>query len=485
MKKTSLLLIASLFFSITLNAQNEVDALRYSELNLGGTARFISLGGAFSALGADFSTLSTNPAGIGLYKKSEFSFSPSFYRGKTESDFYNNITEDSKFIFNVSNIGVVFPFFLQNKFSKEERSGWKFAQFGFGLNRQNNFNNRMIMESSNHHNSLLTQYLDFADGINYQNLNPFDTEMAFNTYLLDTLGGSSSYISAVPNGGVEQRKVITMSGSMNEFVFTLGGNYNDRLYIGGTLGLPFFSYTETSTYSEFDNADTITDFDAFELHEELTTRGSGINFKFGLIFRASNWVRIGAAFHTPTNYYKVEDDWNKTMKSFWDDGTVLNTESPKGKFDYSLTTPMRVIGSIAFIFGKAGLISADYEYADYAEAKLRSDDYGFVDENQAIRDKYTAQHNIKIGTEWRLDPITVRGGYAVYGTPFKSGINDGKRSSVSFGLGLRQRNFFIDLAYVYTHETEDYYLYSSNYVNPAENNITSGNFLITFGFKGD
>ena len=80
--------IAIAISTITANAQNEVDALRYSTQNLSGTARYSAMGGAFGSLGGEFSTLSSNPAGIGMYQFSELTFTPSLNLNATKS-YYN------------------------------------------------------------------------------------------------------------------------------------------------------------------------------------------------------------------------------------------------------------------------------------------------------------------------------------------------------------------------------------------------------------
>ena len=69
--KRIIICAAAIMFMVAAKAQNDGDALRYSLIGFGGTARYISMGGAFGAIGADFSTLSTNPAGIGAYMKNE------------------------------------------------------------------------------------------------------------------------------------------------------------------------------------------------------------------------------------------------------------------------------------------------------------------------------------------------------------------------------------------------------------------------------
>ena len=159
----------SLLLTFVVNAQNEMDALRYSQIFPSGSARFAGLAGAFGAIGADFSTLSFNPAGIGMYRTSELVFTPSLFVGKTDSEYNGVFRDDYKYNFNVGNIGFVYTFYSKSRFSDDEE-GWKNAQFGFGVNRLNNFNNRIFIEGPNSQNSLLDEYLHNANGINYNNL---------------------------------------------------------------------------------------------------------------------------------------------------------------------------------------------------------------------------------------------------------------------------------------------------------------------------
>jgi len=128
-------LIALLSSSFAL-AQNSVDVLRYSQTNVGGTARSMAHGGAFGAVGADFSSLSINPAGIGLYKKSELSLTPTFYLSNVNSDLNGHSGFDHKNNFNMNNYGLVLVS------GSAKKKGWKYFQFGLGVNRLENFNHR-------------------------------------------------------------------------------------------------------------------------------------------------------------------------------------------------------------------------------------------------------------------------------------------------------------------------------------------------------
>jgi len=153
--------------ALNLSAQNEADALRYSQTSIAGTARFISMAGAFSALGGDFSTLSANPAGIALYRKSEFSFSPSFYKEKSVSTYLGKSSSDTKYNFNFGNAGMVFTY----KLTRNDTSrGWKNWNFGLGYNRLNNFHAATTYEAINNNNSLLDHYVEQANGTDYNNV---------------------------------------------------------------------------------------------------------------------------------------------------------------------------------------------------------------------------------------------------------------------------------------------------------------------------
>jgi len=480
MKKISVVIFIILFGG-AIYAQNQVDALRYSQIYFGGTARSLALAGAFGAAGADFSTVSSNPAGLGLYKSSEIMFSPAFYSGKTKSTYNGKIAEDQKFNVNVSNLGMVFNFDL-DKNEENKAPGWKNAQFAFGVNRLNNFNNRMALQGPSNNSSILNMFVDQANGTESGGLDRFGSALAFDTWLIDTLnGGPTDYYSVLPNGGVLQRKLVTTTGGINEMNISMGANYDDRIYLGGTIGFPFVRYTEQSQYYEIDDADSITGFKSMTYSEDLTTTGNGFNFKFGVIYRINDFVRIGASLHTPT-FFTLRDSFSKKMKSEFDNGKDYSANSPIGAFDYELTTPMRATGNISFIIGKLGMINADYEFIDYSDARLRSKSYKYFDENEEIRMNYASTGNIRIGGELMLSPFSIRGGYALYGSPYKSNLNDGKKSFATFGLGVRENGYFFDIAYIYSFSKEDYYLYAG-VPKAATNDFSAHNIVLTLGFK--
>lgn len=481
MKKIFMLAIVAV--SNLCYAQNEIDALRYSQLNFGGTARFSSMSGAFGALGGDFSVLSTNPAGIAIYRRSEFAFTPGFFSEKTTSNFKGNMLDDYKYNVNFSNAGIVLA-----HYEPETKNAWKGIMFGFGYNRLNNFNSRISMTGENDSTSLLDIYVSDATNVGGDTsaMDPFGTQLALSTSAIwqDTSNGMF-YHHIQGTYGEEQSKQVTSSGSMGETVFTLGGNYDDKLYMGITIGIPNIHYNQESNYQETADTNALNGFKSFELNEDLRTTGVGFNLKFGMIYKPADWVRVGGAFHSPT-YFNMHDDWSSSMIThFTNPNEDFTSESPTGLFDYSLVTPMRAIGSIGFVIKKIGLVGVDYEFVDYPSASLSADKYKYLNENKAIRAKYMEGNNIRFGTEWKLAPMSIRAGAAYYSSPFKNGMgNDNSyRMDYSAGIGFREENFFLDFAYVLSQTTDNYYFYDASVISPSVNTSKSSSVLMTLGFK--
>ncbi|HEX5002855.1 MAG TPA: hypothetical protein VFW78_10200 [Bacteroidia bacterium] len=489
---------ACLFYPLLLQAQTEVDALRYSQLSFGSTARSLSMGGAFGALGADFSTLSNNPAGIGVYRKSEFTFSLGFENTTAESEFMSENSSDNRFNVSMPNLGLVFAFT-----NKKRDSDWKQFSFGLGYNRLASFQSNSFFEGKNPSNSLLDNFIQQVHndgGATPEDLfyyYPFDVNLAYQTYLLDPDPNDSlNYVSAIPYGGEYQSRSVETRGSMGEFVLTFGGNYNDKVFWGVTMGFPGIRYEERAIYEETDkdnqivSADSSSDFKSFSYHTFLKTTGRGINGKFGLIFKPANFVRIGAAIHTPTYFY-MSDGYDSQMSSSFANGISYYQESPIGNYNYTLTTPFRAIGSLAFIFGKAGLLSFDYEYTDYTDAHFRANDYSFSSVNRAIDNLYNPSVNIfRAGTEWKYGAISFRGGAAYYSPAFNSKLDvDTKidQHSVSYtgGIGFRGEHFYTDLGYGYTRSGDFYrqYTLDSQDVPGATTTRTSHRVIWTVGFR--
>ena len=484
MKKLVISLIIMLTATMAVMAQSEVDALRFSRIQYGGSARYWGLGGAYGAVGADFSSLSTNPAGMGLYKRSEISFTPTFFGAKASSTFNGSTADDSKNSFNIGNIGAVIV--IDNPNSKSG-SDWKNFQFGFGYNRLANYNASSLIKGTNSKSSLLVEYVKKANGIAPADLGPYDVQLAYNANLIfrpDTTRNIYSADIPTPFPGINQMKSILTNGYLGETVFAGSGNYQDKVYFGAALGILSLRYEETTNLTETNTGNKIPELISFNKYDYQLIRGTGINLKLGVIVRAADWLRLGVAVHTPALYSKLNIDYTSSISSNFQTSSYNTVAKPKdpGQYTFDLTTPLKLIGSAAFIIGKSGLVSVDYEMVDYSKALLQPS-VDFTDANQAIKDKYKNTSNLRIGGEYRLGQISFRGGYGLFGSPYKSNVNDGKGSLYSLGLGYRTADYFVDCAYTSSTMTENYYLYSTDIANSASLKTTNNMFMVTFGLK--
>lgn len=490
MKKIIVTVILLCLFSQVLISQTSEDALRYSRIFYNGTSRFQGMAGAFGAVGADFSVLSTNPGGIGMYKSTEMTITPDLWLANSSAA-YNNVTsDDHKINFALGNIGVVFTL---KPFKKDKTGGFQNFNIGFGVNRENNFNTRLFIKGPNNQNSLMTSFTNELNnspgGVSQDmisTLYPFDIGPAYNANLIYWDDQQQKYLSDAPNGGVNQQKTVSTTGSINEFDISFGGNYNDKLYFGGTIGIPVIRYYESSSYVETRVDPSIPNFRSLTYNQYLQTDGTGINLKLGVIYRPISWFRIGVAIHTPTYFGNMRDSWNSSMTSVFFDSTRWNTTqfSPNGQYDYEMTTPFRAIGSLAFTIGQVGLISAEYEYVNYNQARFYSSDSStFSDVNSQIKNSYTSPVNVRVGTEWRIKNLRLRAGFGYYGSPYKSGINTGEQYVISGGLGYRAKHYFMDAGYSWSQMKEDYYLYDPTLVNPSNNTWNNSNISLTFGIR--
>lgn len=471
-------------------AQNEFDALRYSQIDVLGTARYSGMGGAFGALGGDMSSLSVNPAGIGVFTGTTASASISVLSASTDASYLGTSSSDSKLNMNVSNAGFVARF--KRKKASDKQWAWKAFHLGVSYNRTANFHRRtsIIGVSTNSSivdgwvgqlNSAGTEYTDIASelvpGAEFTN-----AHLGWGTFLIDTMPGSTnSYIRNVaPNYGQTQQVREMTKGSMGEVALSFGGNFGNALYVGATVGIPRINYELERAYTESDSQDTIADFSSFTKTDYLKATGTGFNFKFGLLYRPVKWLRVGAAIHTPT-FFEIDESYTSVLTSNLNN-TQYSLSTMQGKFDYSLTTPFRAIGSLGFVIGKIGLVSADYEYVNYSMAKFRSRNYGFDAENINVKNNLHWAGNIRVGTEWRIKPVSIRAGFAINGDPFTGAYNF-NNTRYSLGLGLRLKRFFTDLTYNLHRSVNSYEVYADDNVPLADALTLDHSVIFTVGFR--
>ena len=496
MKKYSFLLTIALFMPFLMKAQDLADALRYSNIQVQGTARSAAMGNAFGALGGDFTSASINPAGIGIYRSSEFTVTPISGSTRVESMFLGTGREDSDYKFSLSNMSYVYAVPVAG----QTESGIVSINFGVGYNRVKDLNSNAVIQGYDVEGS----YMDyFADRANQGTWSDFYEELAWKTDMLIYDENNDEYYSDLQDAGYGQslRKTYSKNGSIDEYSFVMGLNFNHKLYLGIAWGVNDVYYREGTSIYEADENRNIPYFNDFQFNSNFTTYGIGHNFKFGAIYKPVNELRLGVSIHTPTYYY-LHDDFSTTMFSYitYNDGDEHYEEnSPYNEYDYHLNTPMRATFSGAYIIGKKGLVSVDYELVNYGNAKLRNggDGYDFYDENQEINEAYKTSGNLRIGGELMATKnVSLRGGFEYHGSAYNEnafGTNqlnsDANLMVYSGGIGYRTGLFFADLAYRYSTVKDYDYPYptpvSTIYPEPEAASFKSvkNDILFTIGFK--
>ncbi|MBN2273997.1 MAG: hypothetical protein JXK95_06665 [Bacteroidales bacterium] len=484
MKKIVATIIVSAFL-YPLTAQYVGQALRFSQTFPSQTARSLSMGGAFVSLGGDLSDAYLNPAGLGVYRKSELTLTPGFGYVKSTADYLNEKGEDYRYHFIFGNAGYV------SAYNSKKDNGLVGVAFSLAYNRLNDFNNNIFIEGHNMNNSLADFFMDNAEGNHPDNLNAFRERLAFDTYVIDTTPGLSYYGYETPVFlPVDQRKTIETSGGSGEWSIGFGMNFSHVFYFGMGLGINQLRYKESLVHSEYDYQ-SLNDFNNFRFTETLDLRGVGYTLKLGFIARPVSFLRVGGALHIPT-YYNIEEEYYANMTSLFDNGDSYSA-SPTytdgslieiGAFEYKLVTPLKAMGGVSFQIGKTGLVAADIEYVDYSNIRYRNKDSydDMSDFNRDIQEAYKAVLNIKAGGEMRFGPLSVRAGGGYYPSPYATGeLNENADYiEISGGVGYRDRNFFIDMGLSTILHDEKYSLY---YNNITDLQLNRYRFLTTFGFR--
>lgn len=473
---------------LSLFAQGSYEAFRFSQIDYMGTARYLGAGGAFGATGGEFSVLSYNPAAVGLFKRHEVSFTPmtlSFLKNNTIYNGTSSFTQNPKY--SVNQCGLV----IANPIADSE---WKTWQFAFGYNRIMDFNNIFRIQGPNH-SSFIDPILASANGTSYHNLT-YDADIAWDSWLIDTVRGhNSQYYSPFHNKDLEQTAVIKQSGAIDEMTITFGGNYNDKLYIGGGIGIPILDYTEHTSFSETaadgTPIDGITDYSVITHQND---KGAGINAKIGIIYQPINFLRLNFAIQTPTYFWKIRDSYSRDMISYWNSGDS-KIGSYLSNYNFSLTTPFRFNAGLSFLINKRAFIDAEYEMNDFRMATLLANDYSFTSENADIQNRYGICHTLRVGGEVNLSShFALRAGYNFKSSPYRNSdnINSMNYNATahygSIGFGFRSKTFFADLAYILKYCADAYTLYDCSFSGPncnttAQIKSTTHRIVATIGCK--
>ena len=514
MKKTATTILISLA-AIAGYAQTADDALMFSENNYEGTARSVAMGNAFTALGGDLGSITINPAGSAVANYSQFTITPSLtFTANTAqgvspySDgalpYFQKAMQSRMTDFAMPNAGLTF------NWETGRKGGLKNVTFGFVVNRTNSWNEDMYANGTNATTSFMGAmaseaggYLasDLADANAYDFM-PWKYVTGFQSGMISTFGGyDDQYVGAseliyensatgeldiVVGGPLEQTFGRRVDGAKSEYLFNLGGNISDFVYIGANLGFTSISYDYDEYFMEkaVDQNDFEIDLDngkkmyfqQMKYNYSYRANGTGVFGKFGVIVTPGAGFRIGAAIQTPTST-SISETWTE------DGETKFSTEgysaySPYIESQYTFTSPMRANFGLAYTFAGLGVISVDYEITDYSQMRYSTSNQDrsyFEDVNMDIKKRFGASHMLRAGLEIKPIPaLAIRGGYGMTTSAEKidswnNTLKPQMTHTAAAGLGFSSKgSFFADAAVQTRFLHDEYFMPYEDYIFDAE-----------------
>ncbi|WP_343486807.1 aromatic hydrocarbon degradation protein [Allomuricauda sp. d1] len=498
MKKFTVFIMGLLCATVT--AQNINDVLRLSTENIQGTARFQGMSGAFGALGGDLSSLNVNPAGSAVFNFSQFTISGSNYNRNNDAFFGNSRVNTELNAVELNQAGGVFVF-------KSPDSPWKKLSLAFNYDLAQNFDNEFLASGSTTQ-GIDNYFLNFAQGVPFGDILLVGNETVADAYLnigaeqgfgdqqafLGYFGGiidptdesnldGTSYVRNAQYTNVNQEVIQTTSGYNSKFMANFAGQYQENLYIGASLNFHSVLIDRLTLFEErgydADSEIQTTIFDNF-----LRTQGDGFSFSFGAIAKLNDNIRIGGSYQSPT-WYRLTDDLSQRISSdLADDSIGLIDFNLVNLFpEYRINTPSKITASAAVVFGKDGLISFDYSYQDMSEAKLRpTSDPDFASENSLIA-QLGVVNTYRIGGEYRIERVSLRGGYRFEESPFNDSDGIGDLTGYSGGIGYDFGGSRLDLAVNRTEQDTNELFFDSGIDNSALVNRINTNVTLSYTLK--
>ncbi|MBQ7820477.1 MAG: outer membrane protein transport protein [Bacteroidales bacterium] len=532
MKK--IVLAIALIIPSILQAQNAIDAYRVSDTQIKGTARYVSMGGAFTSLGGDPSSILQNPAGIGVYRSSEISLtlgglwtkntSPSTEAAKNGTLTFDNLA-------------------LVTTFNTKKSKGLLSFNLGVTYNRHQSYD-RTYNGVVPNLGASFTNYLEtVTNGIPstdlavteqkdsyYETSSPWLSILGYQSFLISPISDGSDIYEGLYNPEIgttgSSYTTIKESGRNDEYTINFGGNINNRVYFGVALGIRDFNiarevyYTEDlyntqGVYVNDQNVEGGITSANYTYHTIYNMKGTGFNGKFGVIVRATDNLRIGATIHTPT-YFTVDQTVDASIDNYMLVGynamTNLKNESanqiiPEIALNtIKIRTPWNFQVGASYVIGKKAIVSADYQYTAYNTMKMKEyngDEYPI--EKEFYKTMFKAGHTVKLGAEYRVtNALSLRAGYAIELSPIKNELKNveaevptagmqtaymlpGNASYYSFGAGYKFRMCYLDFAYQHYTQKSDMFGYSPLFTAdtsliPGSSEVTTKQNAITFTF---
>ena len=482
------------------------------------------------ALGGDISVMGTNPAGIGIYRRNDFSLSFGLNNTAAESNFNGSIMKEDRTKASFDQIGFVYSHHVGNETSL------RFVNFGFNYHKSKNFNKLFSMggmlngfsqswqlaSEMNWYNEVLDPSGEYVVNYNYfANSEFFKKNLVYakNPYkdywgglpVLGILGATTGLVDwpEDENGilgwdGYSNKYYSEEKGGISQYDFNVAFNVEDRFYLGFTLGLYDLSYRRFTSYTEELNDDFGENNGYYTLDNVYSMEGTGADFKIGAIVRPfeESPFRIGLAIHTPT-FYDISESYNATLTTdiyYYENSykqTLSDNLDPSYlNYDYRLRTPWKFNVSAGTTFEGMVAVGAEYEYQDYGTTKMEDMDGFTLGGESSVKNNLTGVHTLRLGMEARIAPqFSLRAGYNYSSSAFEKGAyrvlssygtqteydNTLDQNTFTFGLGYRGSVIYADMAYKCDMLKSDFYPFDDIDLPATKVDNTRHQLLFTLG----
>ena len=431
-------------------------SLMFSRNDGNGSARFVAMGGAFGAVGGDVTSMIINPAGISVFNGNNASLTFQARNTNYLTTYYNNSLTTEEDFFKVTNAGSVLTF--ENNFNNE----WSKLALGVNYRISTDFEDRFIAKGNS----------------GFSSFNSFPLDMSQNPIIYDI--------------SEDQELSNYYDGEISELNFAFSGVYQEKLHVGAGLNFYDISFSQQTVLRETNNDGNDNTLNS-RFYQENFTNGVGFSLSAGFIYKPTNTFRFGLSYQSPTWFTEIIENTNIINNDGFFGDTEIEVSNSDVIYDntfggnlpiqellYKLRTPSKITASTAIIFGEIGLISFDYSTNNYKGLYLSGDD--FSQENLFFDNQLRRSDAMRFGTEWRINNLSVRGGYVFEQNPFINSISSDNLESYSLGLGYNFGTVKLNLSYKKSNKTDQYDFYPQyNEVEATQLNIN--NTIITIGFS--
>ncbi len=479
--------LSLLLAAASVSAQNTyTNAVVTSTSDLSGTARYVGMGGALGALGADISAISSNPAAIGMYRKNDISLTAGVLwpknRSYDEGDALTHGTFDQ--------MGFVTAFHVGGE-------DIEYVNFSFNYQKKHNFNNAFYADNPNTFGLSQLDQLAYIKKRFDSNKNLLAT--AYNAYLIN----QDDYGYYNPWSANSNQYASYSTGSSQNYDVNLSFNAKDQYYFGLTIGCENIDYDKWTTYTEFRNGDILAPIQDYTLYNDQRVNGVGVNFKLGTIIRPieESPFRFGLTVESPT-WYNMKSSVVHSIDSRYDThGEYLSNYYNHKSYDnsyleYNLRTPWRFRASLGTTISRYLALGAEYEYADYGFEHMSYGSNNWDERktqdkemNKLTKRTLQGQHTVRLGAEVKpTDNWAFRVGYNYISSIYKknafldscidsyamdymtstSYMNLGATNLMTLGVGYKYKFFYADLTYKIRNQSGDFYAFDDSFMNDGD-----------------